>query len=537
MTRIEAATGQWSLPGGRHSRRLARPDARQRFFGCTVRWLRFLGLLEELHTRQHAHAGEVALFAAQMRDERGWSEDTIRGCCHTVDRFFDWLDERGVALASVRGSDIDRAVARYHARGHSRVTIHDYAQRLRTFFRFAEQQGWCTPGLAEGVLPSRFHRGETIPKGLNRDEVLRLLATTEGDRPADVRDRAVLMVLITYGLRAGEAAGLRLDDLDWEEETLRVRCPKPGRTHLYPLSRGFCEHVGGNVECDAVGEAQAVSYLAGNGPFTRSRANNYGALAGFWRYAISRGYATRSPLPAPEDEPRQPRSAPPYVYSRDELQRLFAAIDIRWQRPVQLDRDTLRALLLLLYGAGLRFGEAQRLMLRDVNLTDALLTVRDTKFYKNRLGPVAPQLAVALRAYAVKRAERPLPQGMDSTFLANRDGTSLVKGTVRTAFAKLLQAAGSERRDDGRRGPCLHSLRHTAAVNRLTAWYRRGADVHDNQVKVMALNADEFIRRFLLHVLPRNFPAAPLRIARQSGTCSKARPAPSPARSTRPQTP
>ena len=173
-----------------------------------------------------------------MRDERGWSEDTIRGCCHTVDRFFDWLDERGVALASVRGSDIDRAVARYHARGHSRVTIHDYAQRLRTFFRFAEQQGWCTPGLAEGVLPSRFYRGETIPKGLNRDEVLRLLATTEGDRPADVRDRAILMVLITYGLRAGEAAGLRLDDLDWEEETLRVRCPKPGRTHLYPLSRG-----------------------------------------------------------------------------------------------------------------------------------------------------------------------------------------------------------------------------------------------------------------------------------------------------------
>ena len=46
VTRVEAATGQWSLPGGRHSRRPARPDARQRFFGCTVRWLRFLGLLE-----------------------------------------------------------------------------------------------------------------------------------------------------------------------------------------------------------------------------------------------------------------------------------------------------------------------------------------------------------------------------------------------------------------------------------------------------------------------------------------------------------
>ena len=47
VTRVEAATGQWSLPGGRHCRRPARPDARQRFFGCTVRWLRFLGLLEQ----------------------------------------------------------------------------------------------------------------------------------------------------------------------------------------------------------------------------------------------------------------------------------------------------------------------------------------------------------------------------------------------------------------------------------------------------------------------------------------------------------
>ena len=62
-------------------------------------------------------------------------------------------------------------------------------------------------------MPSRFHPGEPLPKGLDREEVLRLLATTEGGRPADVRDRAILMVLVVYGLRAGEVAGLRLDDL------------------------------------------------------------------------------------------------------------------------------------------------------------------------------------------------------------------------------------------------------------------------------------------------------------------------------------
>ncbi len=240
----------------------------------------------------------------------------------------------------------------------------------------------------------------------------------------------------------------------------------------------FCKYIGEDVRCDAVCETDILGFLAaGKSPLTRYRANKYSALAGFWRYAISRGYTARSPLPAPDDEPRKPKSAPPYVYSRDELRRLFGAIDISRQRSVQLDGDTLRALLLLLYGAGLRRGEALRLTLDDVDLPDALLTIRNTKFFKTRLVPVGPQLADALRAYAVKRVERVLPKGAASTFLANRDGTPLAQGTVRNAFAKLLREAGIEGGNDGRRAPCLHSLRHAAAVHRMTSWYRQGANV------------------------------------------------------------
>lgn len=239
----------------------------------------------------------------------------------------------------------------------------------------------------------------------------------------------------------------------------------------------FCKHMGDDIRCDAVCEADVLGFLVGKGPLTRYRANKYSALAGFWRYAISRGYTARSPLPTPDDEPRKPPSAPPYVYSREELRRLFGAIDISRRGSVQLDGDTLRALLLLLYGAGLRFGEAQRLTLDDVDLADALLTIRDTKFFKTRLVPVSPQLAGALQAYAARRAERPLLNGTASTLLANRDGTPLAQRTVHTAFAKLLQAAGIESSHDGRRSPCLHSLRHTAAVHRLTSWYRQGANV------------------------------------------------------------
>ena len=238
ITRVEAAAEQWSLPGVRQFNKHARPDARRMFVGCAVRWLRFADMFaEEPCLPRHAHADEVATFANWMHSERGWSEKTILISCNAVDDFFDRLDDRGITLASVCIDDIDGQIAYWHARGLGRGTIRCYAQHLRTFFRFAEDRGWCMAGLADGIMPSRFHPGETIPKGLDRDEVLRLLATTEGDRPADIRDRAILMVLITYGLRAGEVAGLGLDDLDWREERVQVRRPKPGRIHHYPLSR------------------------------------------------------------------------------------------------------------------------------------------------------------------------------------------------------------------------------------------------------------------------------------------------------------
>lgn len=255
------------------------------------------------------------------------------------------------------------------------------------------------------------------------------------------------------------------------------------RSHGAKFDAGACllyrfrDHVGGDIGCDAVARDDVLDFLAGNGPLTPYRSYKYSALAGFYRYAISRGHLVRSPLPAREDEPRRPRTAPPYVYSRKELRCLFGAIDAARQRSIQLDADTLRTLLLLLYGAGLRIGEAQRLTIGDVDLTDALLTVRDTKFFKTRLVPLAPQLADTLRDYAAKRQQLPFPEGTASTFLANRDGTPLVQATVRDAFAKLLKVAGVGAAHDGRRAPCLHSFRHTAAVHRIESWYRRGADV------------------------------------------------------------
>ncbi len=240
VAEVQAAANEWWQPGMPGYLKRGTVHTRSKFVADSLRWLRFLGWLEEREKLpRHPHTAEVAAFAAWARRERGYAEETVEGCCQVTDRFFAFLAEGKTALRSVTIVDVDRAIAAMSARGDlSRRTIESFATRLKVFFRFAEDRRWCRPGIATAIIVPRIYVNENLPARLKREDVVRLLATTEGDRRVDKRDRAILLLLAVYGLRSGELRGLQLDDIDWERETLRVRRPKPGRTHVYPLSQG-----------------------------------------------------------------------------------------------------------------------------------------------------------------------------------------------------------------------------------------------------------------------------------------------------------
>lgn len=234
---VEAAATIWSHPNGRRCDRAATAKTRQRFVSHCVDLLRFLGWIEQTDENHHPHHAEVRIFGGWLRNDRGLSDATIDDYCRAADHLFVWLDGRGTPLDTIQMADVDELMAAEHRRGTwNRRTIHDYAQRLRRFLAFAEERRWCRPGLAAGIMAPSYMADETVSKGVKREDVERLLASVQDERPVDRRDRAILMLFVAYGLRAGEVAGLRLDDLDWENEIVRVRCPKPGRTHVWPLS-------------------------------------------------------------------------------------------------------------------------------------------------------------------------------------------------------------------------------------------------------------------------------------------------------------
>jgi integrase/recombinase XerD len=241
------------------------------------------------------------------------------------------------------------------------------------------------------------------------------------------------------------------------------------------LLNAFCRTIGPEIEIGAISAARVQAFIDGHGPVTHYWHLKHSTLRRFYRFAQSRGLVDRIPLPSVI--PKRPPAFVPYIFTRDEVRRLLEATDHYRSARYHLEPQTFRALLLLLYAAALRLSEALRLTLADVDLHAALLTIRDTKFYKTRLVPLGPDLCRALQQYVGHRQRGLVPQTAESAFLIGRTGRPLLDSTVRAAFAKLRRYAGISRPDGARYQPRLHDLRHAFAGHRLMTWYRTGANV------------------------------------------------------------
>ena len=241
-----------------------------------------------------------------------------------------------------------------------------------------------------------------------------------------------------------------------------------------PVLRAYCRAMG-DIPVEEVKPECVLAFISGTGPLTARWLEYHRVLGGLYRYAISRGFAATSPLPT--DTPKLPPPLTPYIYSVDELKRLLLATDTLQTPNSPLRAMTMRSLLLLLYGTGMRIGEALSLTLQDVDLEERLLTVRDTKFYKTRLVPIGPRLTITLTDYLTQRRRLPLPQSEASSFLAACTGIRLDYKRVNKLFCRLRKAAQVRRELSARYPPRIHDIRHAVAVYRLIAWYCAGADV------------------------------------------------------------
>lgn len=162
----------------------------------------------------------------------------------------------------------------------------------------------------------------------------------------------------------------------------------------------------------------------------------------------------------------------PYIFSSDEMEKIFDIADSGTATKGILSKIKIPMLLRILYGCGLRIGEALGMRLSDVNLENGALFVRNGKGSKDRIVPMNPTLSEILAAYcATMFSERKDdPYLFESDYKDSRHncvGHARSEGWALANFRSILKKAGItlENRSKNERGICPHCLRHTFVVH------------------------------------------------------------------------
>ena len=203
---------------------------------------------------------EICLkYETWLRDERGLAAASVVALMAEAQHFLVWQLERGSAasLRKLGVRDIDLYMDA-RAPGLRRVSLKDYAERLRSLLRYMHRTGYVASNLAAHVIAPLLYAYEGVPSILAPDQIAAVLETTKRDTsPMGLRDYAMLQLLATYGLRSGEVRNLAIEDIDWRAESLRVHHSKTGACSFLPLLA-------------PVGEA-LLDYLRGGRPVTDRR--------------------------------------------------------------------------------------------------------------------------------------------------------------------------------------------------------------------------------------------------------------------------
>lgn len=175
----------------------------------------------------------VEKFLDYLRDERRYSPTTLlkygnelKGLCdymqsHALDR---WRD--------LRSEQVQTLIAAEHRRGLDPSTLRAKLSAWRSFFKFLARRGEVGANPVNGARSPKVRR--KLPQVLDVDQVSALVEI-EGDEPETVRDRALLELLYSSGLRVSELCNVRWRDLDLSDGMLRVVSGKGGKTRIVPV--------------------------------------------------------------------------------------------------------------------------------------------------------------------------------------------------------------------------------------------------------------------------------------------------------------
>ncbi len=241
--------------------------------------------------------GDLVLdFLAYLELERGLSRNTLEAYRTDLQQFGVWLDNQGHSALEVTHTQLTEFIGQLGTgeRGKGKAVAPATVQRkvacLRSFYRHLRREEILEHDpTAELRAPRSAHK---LPQVLSRAEVKRLLEAPRGTEPRSLRDRALLELMYACGLRASEAIGLDVADVDLEDGVLRAE-GKGSKERLVPVGREAVSAVRVYVER---GRPRLVGDRAETRLFVNSRGTGLtrqGLYKIVQRHAASAGLAGR----------------------------------------------------------------------------------------------------------------------------------------------------------------------------------------------------------------------------------------------------
>jgi len=179
----------------------------------------------------------IEAFEQHQRRTRGLRDQTLHGYARLARGLIrEALGDDPIDVRRLGPSDVIRFACTMTSRFSPR-TMKTVGTALRSFFRFLRTEGVGDERL-ETAIPAVAHwRLSALPRCLSDEQLARVLASFGGSTPCVLRDRAIVFCLATLGLRPGEVAELRLEDIDWRQGTIHLRTRKTRRGEVLPLPR------------------------------------------------------------------------------------------------------------------------------------------------------------------------------------------------------------------------------------------------------------------------------------------------------------
>jgi integrase/recombinase XerD len=178
--------------------------------------------------------GHVREFVNCLRVEKGLSDNTIQAYRRDIEKFAAFASERGLSTREITRSDVVDFLASLYRRRLDSRSVARHLVTIRNFFRFALLEGYIDDDPAATIESPRFR--QSLPSFLSIEEVDRLLKQPDTTNIIGLRDRALIEIMYSAGLRVSELCGLRVDDLQLDPGCLRC-IGKGNKERLVPVGK------------------------------------------------------------------------------------------------------------------------------------------------------------------------------------------------------------------------------------------------------------------------------------------------------------